>query len=77
MEQHPLAAKRKSAGLTMESLGERLGVTRQAVSSWENGESIPGGPARRLLALTLGVPLVTVDSWFEQPAPLAAAGGSR
>ena len=27
---------RKAAGLSQESLGERLGVSRQAVSKWES-----------------------------------------
>mgnify|MGYP000241457149 FL=1 len=32
---------RKDAGLSQEQLGERLGVSRQAVSKWETGESLP------------------------------------
>ena len=32
---------RKAAGLSQESLGERLGVSRQAVSKWEADTSVP------------------------------------
>lgn len=32
---------RKQAGLTQEQLAERLGVSAQAVSKWENGQSYP------------------------------------
>ena len=36
-----IAAVRKAAGLTQEQLGELLGVTRQAVSKWESGQTTP------------------------------------
>lgn len=42
MELHErIAAVRKAAGLTQEQLGELLGVTRQAVSKWESGQTVP------------------------------------
>ena len=37
---------RKAAGLSQESLGERLGVSRQAVSKWEADAAVPE-PARQ------------------------------
>ncbi|MEG0324733.1 MAG: helix-turn-helix transcriptional regulator, partial [Raoultibacter sp.] len=36
-----LAVRRKEAGFSQESLAERLGVSRQAVSKWERSESSP------------------------------------
>lgn len=32
---------RKSNGFSQEQLGEKLGVTRQSISKWESGESLP------------------------------------
>lgn len=32
---------RKKSGLSQEQLAERLGVSRQAVSKWESGKSVP------------------------------------
>ncbi len=36
-----IAAARKLSGLTQEQLGELVGVTRQAVSKWESGQTVP------------------------------------
>lgn len=35
-----IALARKQAGLSQEQLGKKLGVSRQAVSKWESGESL-------------------------------------
>lgn len=52
-----LAARRKQAGLSQESLAERLGVSRQAVSKWERSESSPDTDNLIALAQLYGVSL--------------------
>lgn len=46
---------RKKAGLSQEALAERLGVSRQAISKWETGDSEPEISKLRLLAAAFGV----------------------
>ena len=36
-----ISAHRKQLGLTQDQLAEKLGVTAQAVSKWENDQSCP------------------------------------
>ena len=36
-----IAEARKRAGLSQEKLAEKIGVTAQAVSKWENGHNTP------------------------------------
>ena len=36
-----IAGERKKLGWSQEELAERLGVSRQAVSKWESGQSVP------------------------------------
>ncbi len=47
---------RKKKNLSQEDLAEALGVTRQAVSKWENDSSIPQGINREILAQVLDIP---------------------
>ena len=54
---------REGLGMTQEDLAERLEVSRQAVSKWELGASVPSPENLRLLEELLGV---------ELPAPEAA-----
>lgn len=49
---------RKKAGLSQEQLADQLNVTRQAVSKWESGQSVPDLDKASQLAKIFGV---TVD----------------
>ena len=53
-----LAAAREQRGMTQQALGEKLYVTRQAVSRWENGETEPSVDMRKLIAAVLDVPVI-------------------
>ncbi len=50
-----IAAYRKKAGLTQEQLAEKMGVTAQAVSKWENGLTCPDLDSVARLSGFLGV----------------------
>ncbi len=50
-----IAFVRKAAGLTQEQLGEKLGVTRQAVSKWESNQATPDALTIARLCAELGV----------------------
>lgn len=52
-----LAEARNRRNLTQEQLAEKLFVTRQAISRWENGETMPGIDMLKLIAVTLDVPV--------------------
>ena len=48
---------RKMKSLTQEDIAEKLGVSRQAIAKWENGETIPDLDKCRILADMFGVSL--------------------
>ena len=48
---------RKSRGLTQEAVAETLGVSRQTVSKWETGETLPDIRQSKRLAVLYGVSL--------------------
>lgn len=54
---------RKAKGLSQEQLGEKLGVSFQAVSTWEQGKFIPDSGHLPRLAKVLGISL---DSLFAE-----------
>lgn len=67
-----IAVYRKKLGLTQEALANRLGVTNQAVSKWELGQSCPDITLLPVLADLFGI---TIDQLFgrepKQEAPKA------
>lgn len=52
-----LVALRKQAGLTQLELAETLGVSRQAISSWEVGNTVPSTENLKALGALYHVPL--------------------
>jgi len=45
-----LYSLRKKSGLSQEQLAEQLGVSRQAISKWESGQSVP--ESEKLIAIS-------------------------
>jgi HTH-type transcriptional regulator/antitoxin HipB len=71
-----LASRRRDAGYSQETLAERLGVTRQAVSKWERSESSPDTDNLIALAKLYGVSLdelLNVDPSIEDDVAFEAA----
>jgi transcriptional regulator with XRE-family HTH domain len=62
-----IAARRKELGLTQEALAEKLGITAQAVSKWENDQSCPDISTLPRLAEILGVSTDTLLGCTQQP----------
>ncbi len=69
-----IAQKRKDLGLSQEGLGERLGLSRQAIYKWESGAALP--EVEKLVALSrlFGVSVGWLLGLEEDTAPEAAAG---
>jgi len=59
-----LAEVRKYAGLTQEEMADMLFVTRQAVSRWETGETIPNVDTLKLISTRFNV---STDVLLGQP----------
>lgn len=51
---------RSKKGLSQEALAEKLMVTRQAVSRWENGETVPNTDTLKLMSRELNVSINTL-----------------
>lgn len=64
-----ISAHRKKLGLTQEGLAQKLGVTNQAVSKWESGQSCPDIALLPAIADLFGI---TIDELFGRE-PKAAA----
>ena len=57
MFKNNLIQMRKMRRMTQEDVGEKVGVTRQAVAKWESGETVPDLDKCRILAELFGVSL--------------------
>ncbi len=68
---------RKAAGLSQEELGQRLGVTRQAVSKWETGQTKPDADMLVLLCRELGLTADYLLLGVEEPAQAPAPAPER
>ena len=53
-------ALRTKAGMSQDELAEKVFVTRQAVSRWETGETVPGTETLKLLSNLFGVSINTL-----------------
>ena len=51
---------RTKNGLSQDELAEKVFVTRQAVSRWENGETVPNPDTLKLLSALFDVPINTL-----------------
>lgn len=60
---------RENKNLSQEELAEKLGVTRQAVSKWENDSSVPQGINREMISQVLGVELQTSETEPKKSEP--------
>lgn len=65
-----IAALRRDHKLSQEALGEKLGLSRQAVSKWEADQAVPTMDNLMELSRLFGVP---VDTLLRPDAPFPAA----
>lgn len=67
-----IAMKRREAGMTQAELSQRLHVTRQAVSKWESGKSIPDTATLLSLSNLFDLTVEELLNGGDLPAPAAA-----
>ena len=68
MLQENIYTLRRKAGLSQEQLAERLEVTRQTISKWEGGHSVPDLEKLQAMAAVFGVTLDELTG-MELPVP--------
>ena len=59
-EENPIRALRMMKGLSQDELAEKVFVTRQAVTRWENGETTPNTETLKLLSRLFDVSINTL-----------------
>lgn len=69
-----LRTARSRKQMTQDALATALGVTRQSVSNWENGNNLPQGPQMAALEQALGVTLPDPDAGRKVFGPADARG---
>ena len=73
-----IAQKRKELGLSQEGLGERLGVSRQAIYKWESNASLPEidklVALSRIFSVTVGWLLGVEEPAAPESSPARPAG---
>ena len=62
-----IATIRQERGMTQAELASKLYVTRQAVSRWETGETMPGIDMLKLLAIVLETPVAHLVDMPDTP----------
>lgn len=70
--QDTLPRLRRERGMTQSDLAKKLYITRQAISRWETGETMPGIDMTKLIAMVLDVP---VTELLEMPAEYCQSCG--
>ena len=66
---------RTGKGMSQDELAEKLFVTRQAVSRWENGETVPNTETLKLLSRLFDVSINTLAAAADLPVLRDAARG--
>lgn len=64
-----IRARRKAAGLSIETLAGTLGVTRQTIYNWESGARLPAADVLPEIARALGC---SIDDLYTEPSQYGA-----
>ncbi|MDE7075755.1 MAG: helix-turn-helix domain-containing protein, partial [Clostridia bacterium] len=61
---------RRKCGLSQEEFADKLGVSRQAVSKWETGQSVPDSEKAAAIGAYFGVSLDWLINGVESAEPV-------